>query len=157
MQRLLDQRDHRRDAAAAGEQDRRSVAAAQDEAPVGRRDIDDVARLRNVVEPVGDDAVPDPLDRDLQIGVAAGCARQRIAALDPPVVQGNTKRQKLPRLVTEQMRMLAVRPEPDRPCLRSLVYDLAYRERIEIRHRIKASGAPPAPTPEAGRQPAFAG
>ena len=142
MQGLLDQRDHRRDAAAAGEQHGRPVPAAQNEATAGRRDIDDVARFRDVVEPVGADSVADPLDRNLELGVAGWRARQRVAALDPAVLPGNAKRQELPGPVGEQRRMLAIRPELERACVHGLIDDLAYRERIKIHQSINASGIP---------------
>ena len=142
VEHLLDQRNDRRDAAAAGEQHGRPVPAAQDEAPAGRRDLNDVARLRDVVEPVGSDPAPDPLDGNLQLGVAGRRARQRVAALNAAVARRNPERQELAGLVAEQGRMFSGRPELERPSIRGLIDDLAYRERIEFHRCIDATGIP---------------
>ena len=151
VQRLLDQRDDRRDAAAAGEQDGLPLPAAQDEAAAGRRHFDGFARFGDVVEPVRPDAAADPLDRDFHLGIAGRRARQRVAALDMAVFAGDPEGQELAGLVGEERRMPSGRPEPERPGARRLVNDLDYRERIEFHHRVTASGPPPASTPESGQ------
>jgi hypothetical protein len=79
-QRDLDQGDDGGDPAAAGEQDQVPRAGGEPEHPGGAGGLDLVAGRQRVVHPVGDQAVGDPLDRDLELVVDAGGRAHRVAA-----------------------------------------------------------------------------
>jgi len=97
----LDQRHHRRDAAAAAEQQHWQVALRQHESAGRRHGVDRVAFGQRVVEPVGAFAAGDAFHRHLELAIRFGRARQRVAAVERTLAVRHAEGQELAGLVSE--------------------------------------------------------
>ena len=124
-ERGFQDRQHRRDAAAAREQQQVAVERARREHAGRRQHVERIARLHAVAQPVRRAAVAHALDGDLRRGVDAGRARQRITARDGRVRARHVQRQELAGPVREGV---AARP--------------ARRTRTSTRRRFRQSRRP---------------
>ncbi len=136
-QRCAQDRQHRRDAAAAGEQQQVSVQRLRHEHAGRRQHLHAVAGAEPVAQPVGAAAVGDALDRHAQRLVVQRAAGQRIAARQPVVTVRYAQGEELAGAITEALRQRRGHVEDERAAVGGFVNHLSHGE-SEVFGRVHA-------------------
>ena len=129
-QRRLQQRDHRRDAAAAAEQHHVRVALGEAEAARGGHHLEDVALAHGLVQPARDPAAGDALHGHLPIGIDGRRARQRVAAHQAPAGDRNAEAEELAGAIGEARPQRLGNLEHEGAGVGRLLHDLRHAQRV---------------------------
>ncbi len=143
-ERALDDRDHRRDSAAAGEGHDRDVSRVQHEQAGGPHHVERVARRERVVHPVRHHALGDPLHRRREAVAGVGRTRHRVATHHGLSGDGRPERAELPGDVRERVRELGRDVEHERSRVGRLVDHVDDRQCVVLvvgMHRISTERA----------------
>ncbi len=130
-QRGLDQREHRRDAAARGERHDVVITGREDEDARRAGGLDLCARHQHVDHPVGHDPAGHTLHGDLQLGVDLGRRRHRVAPKVRHAVDHDAEGQELAGLVVVSLMQRGRHLEHERSRLGGLAHDSLDPERVE--------------------------
>ena len=125
---------HRRDAAAAGQQQKVAIERARMEHAGRHHHLDGVASADVVANPVGAAPAGDALDRDARRVVHTGRARHGVAARHMAPVDAKAQRQELARLVGKGSGQIGWHIERHRLGVVGFVHHGAYAQRMVSAH-----------------------
>ncbi len=131
VQRRLEEREHRGDAASGGERDQLALVRPEQEYPCRHRDLELASRLDVVQQPVRHGATGHAFDGHLELAVDGRGRRHRVAPEQGLVVDLDAERAELTGLVGEGLGELGRDVEDDRAGIRGLGDDASHVHAVE--------------------------